>query len=154
MSRLVISYRREDSAAYAGRLSDHLVEDLGDDVVFLDIDDIPPGSDFVEVIESALSEADVLLALIGPRWITAENSHGRRRLEDPMDYVRLEVGTALRRDIRVIPILVGGSDMPTQDQLPPDLEGLVRRNAFEISDSRFSCGRCSAYCSFGEGIHN
>ena len=106
-------------------------------MVFLDIDDIPPGSDFVEVIESALSEADVLLALIGPRWITAENSHGRRRLEDPMDYVRLEVGTALRRDIRVIPILVGGSDMPTQDQLPPDLEGLVRRNAFEISDSRF-----------------
>ena len=137
MSRIVISYRREDSAPYAGRLYDRLAADIGDDHVFIDIDTIPPGADFVDVIEAALGQADVLLAIIGERWLDATDDQGRRRLDNPMDFVRLEVGTALERNIRVIPVLVGGSEMPGVEQLPEELATLSRRNAFELSDTRF-----------------
>ena len=137
MSRIVISYRREDSAPYAGRLYDRLAADIGDDHVFMDIDTIPPGADFVDVIETALGRADVLLAIIGERWVDAIDDQGRRRLDNPMDFVRLEVGTALERNIRVIPVLVGGSEMPGVEQLPSALATLSRRNAFELNDTRF-----------------
>lgn len=137
MSRIVISYRREDSAPYAGRSYDRLAADIGDDHVFMDIDTIPLGADFVDVIEAALSQADVLLAIIGARWLEATDDQDRRRLDNPMDFVRLEVATALERNIRVIPVLVGGSQMPGVEQLPSDLATLSRRNAFELSDTRF-----------------
>ena len=137
MSRIVISYRREDSAAYAGRLYDRLVADIGKQHVFMDIDTIPPGEDFVDVIEAALANADVLLAIIGPRWTDATDTHGQRRLTNPMDFVRLEVQTALNRQIRVVPVLVGEAQMPSEAQLPDALGALARRNTIKITDTRF-----------------
>jgi hypothetical protein len=133
---IFICYRRGDSAGHAGRLADALVEKFGPNSVFMDVDTIEPGVDFVEEIDRAVGHCDVLIALIGPHWLGAADARGRR-LDDPQDLVRLEIETALDRKIRVIPALVGGADMPTQDQLPGTLTNLARRNAVELSDTRF-----------------
>jgi hypothetical protein len=132
-----LSYRREDSAAYAGRLFDDLTDQFGGDAVFMDIDTIAVGSDFVEVIEQAVAACDVMLTLIGPRWLTVTDREGRRRLDNESDFVRLEVATGLARGRRMIPILVGDADMPSPADLPPDLAPLTRRHAFELSDRRW-----------------
>ena len=137
MPGIMLSYRREDASAYAGRLYDRLAAEFGRDTVFMDIDTIRPGDDFVDIIEQTLAIADVVLVIIGPRWADAEDSAGRRRLEQPNDFVRLEVATALEGQTRVIPVLVGGAVMPIEDQLPGELVPLVRRNAVEVSDTRF-----------------
>ncbi len=134
MSRIFISYRREDSAGYAGRLYDRLSQHFGADNVFMDIDAIPIGMDFVEVIEEAVGSCDVLIALIGQQWLTTTDAQGRRRLDNPEDFVRLEIKTALDRNIRVIPALIRGASMPRPEDLPDVLQKLARRNALEISD--------------------
>lgn len=133
---IFVCYRRGDSAGHAGRLADALVDKFGPSSVFMDVDTIEPGVDFVEEIDRAVGHCDVLIALIGPQWLGAADSKGRR-LDDPNDLVRLEIETALERKIRVIPALVGGAEMPNQDQLPGVLASLARRNAFELSDRRF-----------------
>jgi len=133
---IFLCYRRGDSAGHAGRLADALIDKFGPNSVFMDVDTIEPGVDFVEEIDRAVGHCDVLIALIGPHWVGAADSRGRR-LDDPQDLVRLEIETALDRKIRVIPALVGGADMPNQDQLPGALANLARRNAVELSDSRF-----------------
>jgi len=135
--KILVSYRREDSAAYAGRLSDRLAEHFGRDNVFIDIDTIKPGEDFVDVIERSVSSCDVLVALIGKTWLTGTDAAGRRRLDRSDDFVRTEIATALSRRIRVIPALVGGAAMPEPSELPADLSPITRRQAIEISDSRF-----------------
>ncbi len=135
--RIFINYRREDSAGYAGRLFDRLEAHFGEDSIFMDIDDIEPGQDFVKVIQDAVESYDVLIALIGRRWASIEDDEGRRRLDDPDDFVRLEITTAIERDIRVIPVLVGGAKIPRASDLPEEMEALRRRNALEISDTRF-----------------
>jgi TIR domain len=135
--KILVSYRREDSAAYAGRLSDRLAEHFGRDNVFIDIDTIKPGEDFVDVIERSVSSCDVLVALIGKTWLTGTDAAGRRRLDRSDDFVRTEIATALSRQIRVIPALVGGAVMPEASELPTDLSKITRRQAIEISDSRF-----------------
>lgn len=135
---IFISYRRDDDPHLAGRLNDRIASHFGRDRVFIDVDSIEPGWDFTEVIEGALAKCQVMLVLIGRRWIGAVDPIGRRRLDDPHDYVRFEVETALSREIRVIPILVEGAIMPRVDELPPGIEGLARRNAMEISHSRFN----------------
>lgn len=137
-SRIFISYRREDSAYPAGWLFDRLVEKFGSDQVFKDVDSIALGDDFVQVITAAVSSADVLLAVIGDDWLTIADEQGRRRLDDPEDFVRLEIEAALRRDVRVIPILVEGASMPKPEELPPGLASLSRRHALELSPSRFN----------------
>jgi len=137
MSRIFISYRRDDSAGYAGRLYDRLSQRFGGDQIFMDIDTIEPGLDFVEVIEKAVGSCDVLIALIGRQWLTIADATGRRRLDNPEDFVRLEIATALDRNIRVIPVLVRGATMPRSTDLPDVLKKLSRRNALEISDTRF-----------------
>ncbi|MBC8263118.1 SUMF1/EgtB/PvdO family nonheme iron enzyme [Acidovorax sp.] len=137
MSRIFISYRRADSAGYAGRLHDRLSQRFGQGQIFMDINTIEPGLDFVEVIEEAVGSCDVLIVLIGREWLTITDATGRRRLDNPQDFVRLEVATALDRNIRVIPALVGGSTMPHLADLPNALKKLARRNALEISDTRF-----------------
>ena len=137
MSLIFISYRRDDSAPYAGRLYDRLTARFGKDQVFMDIDQIDPGEDFVEVIERKVGACDIAVVLIGKGWLNANDSQGKRRLDDPEDFVRLEVAAALRRKVRVLPVLVGGAAMPTMPQLPKALAPLSRRNAFEISDTRF-----------------
>jgi hypothetical protein len=135
---IFVSYRRQDSQSAAGRLTDHLKDHLPGAAIFRDVETIEPGVDFVEAIERALRACGVLLAVIGPRWLDARLDDGRRRLDDPNDYTRLEIATALRRaDVRVIPVLVEGARMPAGTELPADLEPLARRNAVELSDKRW-----------------
>ena len=135
--RIFISYRRGDTTIYAGRLHDSLCMRLGGEEVFMDLDAIEPGADFVEHIEREVGSCEVLIALIGRDWVDARDADGARRLEDPDDWVRLELETGLNRDIRVIPVLVQGATMPRSDELPGDLAKLARRNALEIGDTRW-----------------
>ena len=135
--RVFISYRREDSAFPAGWLYDLLCAHLGSDYIFKDVDSIDPGDDFVRVIGDAVGSCQVLLALIGDRWLDITDRTGHRRLDDPEDFVRLEIEAALRRDVRVIPILVGRAPLPRSEQLPHSLRGLIRRQAIERSPNRF-----------------
>ncbi len=138
MSRVFISYRREDSKWIARALKNQLCDELGADQVFMDVDSIDPGLDFVDTIEKAVGSVDVVLAILGQRWLDIKDAQGNRRLDDPHDFVRLEIATAIKRDIRLIPLLEKGAVMPAPDQLPPDLRPLSRRNALEISDTGFS----------------
>lgn len=142
MPGIFISYRRADSSAYAGRLYDHLVNRFGKDRVFMDVDSIEPGADFIEVLQNTVGSCDVLIAVIGKQWLTATDQDGRR-LDHPEDLVRIEVSTALSRNVRVIPTLVAGAQMPATHELPDILAPLARRNAVEISDAAFvlSLGR-------------
>jgi hypothetical protein len=135
--RIFISYRREGTAYPAGWLDDRLADHYGGGQVFKDVDSIQLGDDFVEVITRAVGSCDVLLALIGDGWLTATDEHGRRRLDDPDDFVRLEIEAALARNIRVIPILVDGARMPRAEELPDSMAKLVRRQALELSPARF-----------------
>ena len=137
MPGIFISYRRENTAGYVGRLCDALKKHVGSTPIFLDIDSMEPGVDFVDRIGSAVGSSDVLLAVIGPAWLTASKGDGQRRLHDPQDYVRKEIQEALSRNIRVIPVLVGGASMPGVQELPPELSALARRQAYELSDTRW-----------------
>lgn len=136
MASIFISYRREDTRADAGRLYDHLSAHFGADHVFMDIDDIAPGADFVEVLDRTLAGVDVLLVLIGPGWLTPDE-HGRRRIHDDGDFVRVEIERGLARGARIVPVLVGAAAMPGRADLPAGLGPLSQRQAIEISDSRF-----------------
>jgi hypothetical protein len=135
--RIFISYRRDETAYPAGWLFDRLAQHFGPAQIFKDVDSIELGDDFVQVISRAVGSCDVLLALIGDRWLTITDDRGRRRLDDPDDFVRLEIGAALERNVRIIPILVAGANMPRADELPAGLVGLERRQALELSPSRF-----------------
>ena len=138
MSGVFINYRREDSAPYAGRLYDHLRQRFPGAKVFMDIDAIAPGEDFVDAIDRTLAASKVVLAVIGPKWESAIDATGQRRLMRPDDFVAQELRAALAGDVRVIPVLVAGASMPQAAALPPDLQALTRRNAIEVSDSRFA----------------
>lgn len=128
--RVFINYRREDSAGYALRLYHALGGHFGEESVLMDIGAI--GS--AQVVERSVELADVVIALIGPQWLQATGREGRRRLEMPDDWVRMEIETALRSDTRVIPTLVQGAQMPSTDELPEPLRALARRNAIELRD--------------------
>src|SRR5215207_2431184 len=136
--RIFISYRREDTAYPAGWLYDRLADRYGGGQVFKDVDSIELGDNFVEVITSAVGSCDVLLALIGPQWLTITDGQGRRRLDSSDDFVRLEIQAALTRKVLVIPILVDGARMPPAEQLPGSLAELVHRQALELSPARFA----------------
>ena len=135
-SGIFVSYRRDDSSRYAGRLFDRLVSHFGKDRIFMDIDTIEPGEDFVTVIENAVGSCEILIAIIGKQWLS---STGRNtgRLDNPNDFVRLEIATALSRDVRVIPVLVQRASMPKPQDLPDDLVKFTRRNAVELTDLRW-----------------
>ncbi|MCK6211583.1 toll/interleukin-1 receptor domain-containing protein [Georgenia sp. EYE_87] len=132
--RVFLSYRREDSAAHAGRLADELRRRLGRSDVFLDVAEIRPGSDFTDAIDTALRQSDAVLVVIGPRWLSAAVADGRPRLDDPQDYVRREVAAALDGSLPVVPVLVGGARLPRADELPEDLVPLARRQAIALDD--------------------
>lgn len=132
-----ISYRREEASGHAGRLYDLPLTQFRSDQVFMDVDAIPPGVDFGVHIQAAVARCDVLLAMIGPRWSTLTDDRGMRRIDNPRDVVRIEIESALRRDIRVVPLLVQGSQMPREEDLPEPLRPLARRNALELSDTHF-----------------
>jgi uncharacterized protein len=135
---IFISYRRSDAAGWAGRLSDSLKTHLHGVNIFRDIEDIPPGVEFDSYITEAVGSCRVLIALIGPQWLTVVGADGRRKLEDPADFTRTEISAALKRNVRVIPALVGGATIPTADQLPEELKPLIRRQAYELTDGRWA----------------
>jgi hypothetical protein len=137
MTKVFLSYRRDDSAGHVGRLYDRLIEHFRPDEIFVDIDTIEPGQDFIEVIEQAVTSADVVLVIIGKQWLTITDKHGKRRLDNPHDFVRLEIAAALKRNIRVIPVLIQGASIPDTLELPLNLRPLTRRNAHEINDKNF-----------------
>ncbi len=122
MPKIVIAYRREDSGDDVARLYARLVSAFGEISVFRDLDDVPPGTSARNVLEEAVQVCDALLVMIGPGWATFTEDDGIRRLDDPNDYIRFEIETALREDdITIIPVLVGGATMPTESDLPPSL---------------------------------
>src|SRR6266516_1226086 len=129
---IFLSYRRQEGSDFAGRLADRLADRFGEGQVFIDVDTIEPGVDFAEEISRAVATCKVLLAVIGPNWLTEDDEQGRRRLDDPDDIVRLEIEAALARNVRVIPILVEGAVMPGREDLPESLARLADRNAVLI----------------------
>jgi hypothetical protein len=135
---IFISYRRDDSEGEAGRLFDDLVRAYGDDSVFMDVSGIEPGLDFRKAIDANVASCGVLLAMIGPTWASVADSTGARRLDNPNDFVRLEIASALARQIAVIPVLVHGAKMPPLDQLPDDLKDLRYRNSVELTHARWN----------------
>ena len=135
MPRIFISYRRSDSSTISGRIYDHLAAAFGEKSVFKDVYDIPAGSDFRKVIEQGINACQVQLVIIGPNWLDARYPNGERRLDDPTDFVRIELEAGLRcEDILLIPVLVSGAQIPTADELPVPLRELVFRNAIVIRD--------------------
>ena len=134
---IFISYRRDESRHAAGRLADDLAQSFGPEAIFRDIEGIDPGVDFTRSLETALESCVVMLVLIGPRWLDMSDAKGQRRLDNPEDWIRQEIATALVRDVRVIPVLLEGAAMPEPDRLSPDLQALVRRQALDMSDMRW-----------------
>lgn len=132
MEELFISYRRADTGSEAGRLFEHLEAAFEAGTVFKDVDSIPGGRDFREVIVERLRGCKVVLALIGPDWLDARLADGSRRLDDPKDYVRLEIETAMDLGKLVIPVLVNETAMPTEETLPGSLQKLCHRNALKL----------------------
>ena len=130
--KVFVSYRRSDSIDICGRIYDRLVRDFGEPNVFKDVDNIPFGVDFVEYLDNKVKECTVLLAVIGPTWVTVTDEKGRSRLNDPNDFVRIEIEAALKRNILVVPVLVAGAEMPYFDDLPESLRPLTRRNGISI----------------------
>ena len=137
-AHIFISYRRSDSADIAGRIYDRLIGRFGKNPVFKDVDSIPLGFDFKEYLDKKVGECDVLLAIIGDQWLDASDASGKNRLKDPTDFVRIEMESALQRGIPVIPLLVRGAEMPSEETLPFSLRKLVYRNGIPIrSDPDF-----------------
>jgi formylglycine-generating enzyme required for sulfatase activity len=137
MSTVFISYRRENAAGEARALFNDLVARLGEDSVFMDVDSIALGRDFRSVLQETTASCDLMLVLIGRNWADAKDEGGRVRLENPVDYVRLEIEAALKRDIVVTPVLVQGAHMPAPEDLPAEIRNLAYRNAFELSHNRW-----------------
>jgi hypothetical protein len=135
--KIFINYRRGDDPQAAGRLFDRLQDVFEPDQLFLDVDNIAPGLDFVRVLNERVAECDVMLAVIGKDWVDACDATGRRRLDDPNDFVRIEIESALSQDKRVIPVLVGEARMPSPEDLPEALKPMARRNAVRLTHERF-----------------
>jgi len=137
VQKVFICYRREESAPYAGRLYDAMIARFGEGNVFMDLD-LAPGVDFVERITQVVSGCLALIVVIGPEWVTVEGEDGKRRIEDPADFVRLEVETGLgRSEVTPIPVLVDGARMPRRESLPSEIQPIARRNALELSEGRW-----------------
>jgi hypothetical protein len=136
-SGIFISYRHDDAGPYARLLQVYLRERFLYAPVFMDLDSIEAGADFTEAIEAGVGSCRVLIAVIGPRWLTLTDEEGQRRLDNLDDWVRFEIRAALKSRVRVIPVLVDGAKMPRQQQLPTDLCHLARLNALEMSYDRY-----------------
>lgn len=132
MHDVFLSYRRADSSTVTGRIFDHLTTSLGEKRVFKDVDSIALGMDFRLVIERAVGECMVMLAIMGDQWLDAKGQDGIRRLDDPDDFVRIELETALTRNIPVIPVLVGSQAMPSAEELPSQIRDLAFRNGLFV----------------------
>ncbi len=133
--KVFLSYRRADTQHVAGRAGDRLSEMFD---LFMDIDTIPPGVDFTDYVRRAVGSCDVLLAFIGDQWVKLTDEQGRRRIDDPNDFVAEEIQVALTRDVRVIPVLVEGATLPLPEQLPERLRPLINRQSLPLRHSSFS----------------
>lgn len=140
MKKAFISYRRQDTQGYAHSLYDRLRMNFNNRQIFMDVDDIKPGQDFTKILQDNLRDCVVLIVVIGKQWVNIENGTGQRRLDNPADFVRIEVATALERGIPVIPVLVNGAPMPTQDELPDNLKALVKRQAVVMTGISYEFG--------------
>lgn len=138
MSRIFINYRRQDTEAYVDRLYEHLAQHFTPEDIFMDVDSIKPGADFVHTLEDAVAGCDVFIAMIGPQWLDAKDDSGSRRLDHWDDFVRIEIASALKQSKLVIPVLVGQARMPSPHSLPDDLKALARRNAITLSRQGFA----------------
>ncbi|MCA0457659.1 MAG: TIR domain-containing protein [Chloroflexi bacterium] len=138
MTRIFINYRRQDSEGYVGRLYDHLTQHFTPQDIFMDVDSIPPGVDFVQALEDAVADCDIFLAMVGPQWLTLADEHGERRLDQWNDFVRIEICSALKQGKVIIPVLVGRSRMPNPAELPDEMKPFARRNALELSQLHFA----------------
>jgi hypothetical protein len=134
---IFINYRREESGHAAGRLHERIGQAFGPDKVFMDVDNIPAGFDFTDHLTKQVAACDAMLAVIGPNWLNAKDEPGDRRLDNPDDFVAIEIGAALARNIPVIPVLVDGARMPRASELPDSLKPLVRRQAVEVRHANF-----------------
>jgi len=134
---IFINYRKDDTRWNALALYNELQKYFNKDQIFKDFNTILPGDDFVVSIENALRKCDVLLVVIGPSWLSMKDESGKRRLDDPDDFVRLEVSTALSRNIQVIPVLIDNTPMPKAGDLPENMKSLYRRQFVEIDNTRF-----------------
>jgi hypothetical protein len=136
--KIFLSYRREDAAGFALALFGRLEQSFPSERLFMDVEGgIGAGEDFVRVLEEQVRACDVMLVLIGPHWLTVTDEAGRPRLENPQDFVRIEVGSALRFGKRVIPVLLQNMEMPRAEALPKPLKLLARRNAVGLTQERF-----------------
>ena len=136
-AKVFVSYRRDDSAGYSGRVKDRLERAFGHTLVFMDVDAIPLGTNFEKILNEEVANCSVLLAVIGPNWFEARDEYGNRRLDNPRDFVRVEISAALQRDIPVIPILLDGARIPKSKQLPEDLKELASRNGLDVRHASF-----------------
>lgn len=136
VKNIFISYRVQDTAGETGRLVDDLKQHFADDQLFMDIDNLEPGVEFPEVIEKYLLTCQVMLVIIGPNWIGNRNN-GTARINDPNDWIRMEVSSALQRKILIIPILVDGASFPKEEELPPEIRPLLNRQSYELSNKRW-----------------
>jgi hypothetical protein len=134
--KIFINYRRDDASGFAGRLSDTLANYFGRNRVFRDVTDIDYGHDFEQVIDQKLAESGVVVVLIGEKWSAITDKEGKRRLDDPADYVSREIAAALKSNVPVIAVLIGDATMPCADELPETLGELTRRNAVTLTDER------------------
>ena len=137
IGKIFINYRRGDDPGNTERLFDRLEQAFPRDQLFIDVDSIPPGHDFVRVLEDRVAECDVLLTVIGKCWLQARDEQGIRRLDKADDFVRIEIASALNQDKLVIPVLVQDAQMPKPDQLPEAIRPLARRNAVRLTHERF-----------------
>ena len=138
MSRIFINYRRMDTEGYVGRLYDHLIQQFKPENIFMDVQNIEPGADFVQVLENAVAQCEVFIAMIGPHWLNLTDDSGERRLDQWNDFVRIEIESAIKHEKLVIPVLVGGSKMPSPRDLPESIQALARRNAITVSHQHFA----------------
>ena len=144
MSKILISYRREDSADVTGRIYDRLKRKFGREAVFKDVDSIPFGVDFRIYLDAQVAKCEVFLAVIGRDWMKKRGTKGKSRLDDPRDFVRIEIESALKRQIPVIPVLVSGASIPPAERLPASIKDLSYRHGISVRpdpDFRSDMGR-------------
>lgn len=152
--KIFINYRRGDDPGHTGRLFDRLQDVFDPQQLFLDVDNIAPGLDFVRVLNERVAECDIVLAVIGKGWINSPDANGNRRLDDPDDFVRIEITSALNQGKRVIPVLVGEAQMPRPEDLPAALQPLARRNAVRLTHERFRADTQGLIKAIQQGLHD